>query len=106
MAGEIARILVEFLEVAITSIVFLKGVYLPVSFSLNPSVCVCVCVCARVRACVRARARACVRAHACARVRAYKPYMHQNSRKVCVCVPINLICIKTGGKERKEEVHF
>ena len=27
MAGETARILVEFLEVAITSIVFLKGVY-------------------------------------------------------------------------------
>ncbi|PQQ01064.1 DNA polymerase zeta processivity subunit-like isoform X2 [Prunus yedoensis var. nudiflora] len=29
--GETARILVEFLEVAITSIVFLKGIYPPVS---------------------------------------------------------------------------
>jgi hypothetical protein len=28
-AGETARILVEFLEVAITSIVFLKGIYHP-----------------------------------------------------------------------------
>ena len=47
-----------------------KGFTLPISFSLNPSVCVCVCVC------------------------------------VCIWLPIKFICIKIGGKEGKEEVHF
>jgi hypothetical protein len=36
MAGETARILVEFLEVAITSIVFLKGVYPSGQFLFKP----------------------------------------------------------------------
>ena len=36
IAGETARILVEFLEVAISSIVFLKGVYPAGQFSFAP----------------------------------------------------------------------